>query len=77
VDINNVVDKGLPHAPPISAECRSPPSLIAAFVFATARSMLAQQDGPLAIKGYDPVAYFDAEKPMLGLAELEYEHDGL
>jgi YHS domain-containing protein len=32
---------------------------------------------PLAIKGYDPVAYFDAGKPTLGLAEIEYEHDGL
>jgi YHS domain-containing protein len=30
---------------------------------------------PLAIKGYDPVAYFTLEKPTPGLPELEYEWD--
>jgi len=51
--------------------------LIAGFALATPSSMLAQQEVPLAIKGYDAVAYFDAGKPTLGLAEIEYEHDGL
>jgi YHS domain-containing protein len=58
-----------------NAVCLLP--LIAAFVLATPSSMLAQQEVPLAIKGYDAVAYFDAGKPTLGLAEIEYEHDGL
>lgn len=30
---------------------------------------------PLAIKGYDPVAYFTLGKPTPGLPELEYEWD--
>jgi hypothetical protein len=30
---------------------------------------------PLAIKGYDPVAYFTLGRPTLGLPELEYEWD--
>jgi len=30
----------------------------------------------LAIKGYDPVAYFTDGKPTLGLASIEHEWDG-
>jgi hypothetical protein len=45
--------------------------LIAAIGPATAR------DVPLAIKGYDPVAYFTDGKAVLGLPELEYEWDEL
>ena len=30
---------------------------------------------PLAIKGYDPVAYFTDAKPTPGLPEIEYEWD--
>lgn len=30
---------------------------------------------PLAIKGYDPVAYFTVGKPVQGRADLEYEWD--
>jgi hypothetical protein len=30
---------------------------------------------PLAIKGYDPVAYFTLGRPVPGLPELEYEWD--
>jgi hypothetical protein len=42
-------------------------------VFAT-RNVAA--DGvPLAIKGYDPVAYFTVGKPTRGSAEFEYEWD--
>jgi YHS domain-containing protein len=33
------------------------------------------QDVPLAIKGYDPVAYFTDGKPVRGSAEFEYEWD--
>jgi YHS domain-containing protein len=46
-------------------------------VFAASMSMLAAQEVPLAIKGYDPVAYFSAGKPTPGLAEIQYENDGL
>lgn len=45
--------------------------LVATIGPATAR------DVPLAIKGYDPVAYFTDGKPVLGLAEFEYEWDEL
>ena len=30
---------------------------------------------PLAIQGYDPVAYFTMSEPVLGQSELEYEWD--
>jgi hypothetical protein len=33
-------------------------------------------DAPLAIKGYDPVAYFTVGKPTPGLPALEHEWDG-
>jgi len=33
------------------------------------------QEVPLAIKGYDPVAYFTAGKPVRGAAEFEFEWD--
>ena len=36
---------------------------------------LSAEIAPLAIKGYDPVAYFTVGKPMPGLPELEYEWD--
>jgi YHS domain-containing protein len=35
----------------------------------------AAEDAPLAIKGYDPVAYFTSGKPTPGSPELEYEWD--
>lgn len=37
---------------------------------------LAADDRPLAIKGYDPVAYFTKAKPERGLPGIEYEWDG-
>jgi|SRR5690242_9338074 len=43
-------------------------------VSASLRS-LAADSVPLAIKGYDPVAYFTEGKPTQGLAEFEYEWD--
>ena len=39
-------------------------------------SSLAAQPVPLAIKGYDPVAYFAVGKPVRGLPEIEYEWNG-
>lgn len=48
--------------------------LIAAF--ATANSMAsAAESAPLAIKGYDPVAYFTDGKAVRGLPQIEYEWD--
>jgi hypothetical protein len=35
----------------------------------------AAETAPLAIKGYDPVAFFTLGKPMRGLPEFEYEWD--
>ena len=37
---------------------------------------LAQDAVPLALKGYDPVAYFTAGKPTPGAAEFEITFDG-
>jgi YHS domain-containing protein len=36
---------------------------------------MAAEKAPLAIKGYDPVAYFTAGSPARGLPELEYDWD--
>ena len=49
-------------------------ALVIAYALATAPSAVAQ-DVPLAIKGYDPVAYFTVGKPTRGLPEIEYEWD--
>jgi YHS domain-containing protein len=49
-------------------------SLLAA-VSPLATSAFAAWGAPLAIKGYDPVAYFTFGKPTRGLAEFEYEWD--
>ena len=40
-----------------------------------AASAFAAEESPLAIKGYDPVAYFTIGKPTRGLPEFEYEWD--
>jgi YHS domain-containing protein len=37
---------------------------------------LAQDNQPLALKGYDPVAYFTDGKPAQGVAEYELAFDG-
>jgi len=42
---------------------------------AVAQSPAAGEQVPLAIKGYDPVAYFTAGAPVRGLPELEYVWD--
>ena len=43
--------------------------------FAGSIPSAAQEKVPLAIKGYDPVAYFTLGKPTPGLPEIEYEWD--
>jgi YHS domain-containing protein len=47
---------------------------VASFTFATAVKSNAAVKAPLAIKGYDPVAYFTDGKPTRG-TEYEYEWD--
>jgi YHS domain-containing protein len=37
---------------------------------------VAQGNGPLALKGYDPVAYFTEHKPTPGVEQYEYTFDG-
>jgi hypothetical protein len=49
--------------------------LVAAAPFAAASRSNAAEKALLAIKGYDPVAYFTDGKPERGLPEIEYEWD--
>ena len=49
--------------------------LVAVAVLVTAPPSAAGEKAPLAIKGYDPVAYFTVGKPVLGLPEFEHEWD--
>jgi hypothetical protein len=49
--------------------------LAAASPFAALRPSIAAERAPLAIKGYDPVAYFTDGKPTRGLPEIEIEWD--
>ena len=49
--------------------------LVAASPFAIPVSSGAADPTPLAIRGYDPVAYFTVGKPVPGLADVEYEWD--
>ncbi len=49
--------------------------LVAGSTFPTVSRSIAAEKAPLAIKGYDPVAYFTAGKPMRGLPEFEYQWD--
>jgi hypothetical protein len=49
--------------------------LAAASAFATSIPSVAADSVRLAIKGYDPVAYFTDGKPTRGLPEIEYEWD--
>ena len=50
-------------------------ALAAAAAFAMSTPAAIAEDIPLAIKGYDPVAYFSIGKPVPGLPEFEYEWD--
>jgi YHS domain-containing protein len=47
----------------------------ASSTLATAVSSNAAEKAPLAIQGYDPVAYFTDAKPTRGLPEFKYEWD--
>ena len=49
--------------------------LVAGSTFATTSQSSAAESVPLAIKGYDPVAYFTIGSPARGLPEIEYEWD--
>jgi len=49
--------------------------LVAASAFAPASPSVAAEGVPLAIKGYDPVAYFTAGRPVPGSPKIEYEWD--
>ena len=49
--------------------------LVVGTPFAMASRSNAAEKAPLAIKGYDPVAYFTDGKSMRGLPEFEYEWD--
>jgi hypothetical protein len=49
--------------------------LVAAALFATSMPSIATEKVPLAINGYDPVAYFTSGKPAPGLPAIEYEWD--
>jgi YHS domain-containing protein len=48
--------------------------MVAAFPLVTSIPSFAT-DLPLAIQGFDPVAYFADGKPMRGMAEYEYQWD--
>ena len=49
--------------------------LVAASSLATSIPSVAAESVPLAIKGYDPVAYFTVGSPVRGLPKIEYEWD--
>ncbi|MFN0170730.1 MAG: YHS domain-containing (seleno)protein [Bryobacteraceae bacterium] len=49
--------------------------LQAVLLAAPIKPVNADSDG-LAVKGYDPVAYFAESKPVKGLKEFELKHDG-
>jgi hypothetical protein len=49
--------------------------VVAAVLFATSMPSFATEAVPLAIKGYDPVAYFTIGSPTRGLPEIEYQWD--
>jgi hypothetical protein len=50
-------------------------ALVAATAFAMGTPAAIAEDIPLAIKGYDPVAYFTLGKPTKGVPEFAYDWD--
>ena len=50
-------------------------ALVAAYSLATAIPSAVAQGVPLAIKGFDPVAYFTDGRPTPGLPDIEYQWD--
>jgi hypothetical protein len=49
--------------------------LLVASPLATSIPSVAAEKAPLAIRGYDPVAYFTNGSPVLGVPEFEYQWD--
>jgi hypothetical protein len=49
--------------------------LVAGSAFAAWMPSAAADPAPVAIKGYDPVAYFTLGAPVRGLPQIEYEWD--
>jgi hypothetical protein len=49
--------------------------LAAGATLATVSRATAAEKAPLAIKGYDPIAYFTNGRPTIGLPEIEYVWD--
>jgi len=49
--------------------------LAVAVPFGTSTRSVAAEGVPLAIRGYDPVAYFTLGSPARGLPEIEYQWD--
>jgi YHS domain-containing protein len=49
---------------------------VLALSFTVSIPCIAAEPLPLAIKGYDPVAYYTFGKPIPGLPEIEYEWNG-
>jgi YHS domain-containing protein len=49
--------------------------LAATSAFAASIPSVAAERAPLAIKGYDPVAYFTLGAPVRGVPQIEYEWD--
>jgi YHS domain-containing protein len=52
-------------------------ALVGIYTLMIAMPAAVAQQLPLAIRGYDPVAYFTDGKPTRGTSELAYEWDGL
>ena len=50
-------------------------ALATAWAFVFAPPVIAADTAPVAIKGYDPVAYFTIGQPTPGRNEIEYEWD--
>jgi len=50
-------------------------ALVAAFPFVAGIPTAVAEGLPLAIKGYDPIAYFTDAKPTLGSPDIEYVWD--
>ncbi len=69
------VSKPCPIFSARSLSRRSAVLLLAGAAVAAHPPPVAAEDAPLAIKGYDPVAYFTDGKPVQGLPELEYRWD--
>ncbi len=49
--------------------------MVAGAMLATALQTVSAEEAPLAIKGYDPVAYFTAGSPQHGRPDIAYEWD--